>query len=128
MTPLATVGLIIVSMAIVALAETAIPLHPRGRWSAAHVGPNLALTLLTFATNLCFNAALVGMLAWQNGIGLLHVIALPWAIEVAVTVMVLDLAFYVAHRAMHRYRALWRCHRVHHSDPMVDVTTTIRQH
>jgi sterol desaturase/sphingolipid hydroxylase (fatty acid hydroxylase superfamily) len=29
---------------------------------------------------------------------------------------------------MHRVPLLWRYHRVHHSDPMVDVTTTIRQH
>ena len=30
--------------------------------------------------------------------------------------------------AMHKLPALWRFHRVHHSDPLVDVTTTIRQH
>jgi sterol desaturase/sphingolipid hydroxylase (fatty acid hydroxylase superfamily) len=29
---------------------------------------------------------------------------------------------------MHRVPGLWRFHRVHHSDPTVDVTTTIRQH
>jgi len=41
---------------------------------------------------------------------------------------VLDFSFYVAHVSMHRIPALWRFHRVHHSDPVVDVTTTIRQH
>jgi sterol desaturase/sphingolipid hydroxylase (fatty acid hydroxylase superfamily) len=29
---------------------------------------------------------------------------------------------------MHRSPAFWRFHRVHHADPTVDVTTTIRQH
>jgi sterol desaturase/sphingolipid hydroxylase (fatty acid hydroxylase superfamily) len=29
---------------------------------------------------------------------------------------------------MHRVPALWRVHRVHHSDRFVDVTTTLRQH
>jgi sterol desaturase/sphingolipid hydroxylase (fatty acid hydroxylase superfamily) len=43
-------------------------------------------------------------------------------------VLALDLSFYVAHVAMHRVPAFWRSHRVHHSDPVIDVTTTIRQH
>jgi hypothetical protein len=46
-----SIGLILVSMAAVALLEAAIPLHARGRWGAAHLGPNLALTFITFATN-----------------------------------------------------------------------------
>jgi sterol desaturase/sphingolipid hydroxylase (fatty acid hydroxylase superfamily) len=47
----------------------------------------------------------------------------------AVTVVLaLDLSFYVAHVAMHKIPSFWRFHRVHHSDPAVDVTTTIRQH
>ena len=29
---------------------------------------------------------------------------------------------------MHALPALWRVHRVHHADPLVDVTTTLRQH
>jgi sterol desaturase/sphingolipid hydroxylase (fatty acid hydroxylase superfamily) len=29
---------------------------------------------------------------------------------------------------MHKVPALWNVHRVHHSDPVIDVTTTIRQH
>jgi sterol desaturase/sphingolipid hydroxylase (fatty acid hydroxylase superfamily) len=40
----------------------------------------------------------------------------------------LDFAFYAVHVAMHRVPVLWRFHRVHHADPAVDVTTTIRQH
>jgi sterol desaturase/sphingolipid hydroxylase (fatty acid hydroxylase superfamily) len=41
---------------------------------------------------------------------------------------VLDFSFYLAHVTMHKVPALWRFHLVHHSDPAVDVTTTIRQH
>ena len=43
-------------------------------------------------------------------------------------VLVLDLSFYVAHVAMHKVPSFWRFHSVHHADPAVDVTTTIRQH
>jgi hypothetical protein len=61
---LPTVGTILIAMAAVALLETALPLHARGRWHRAHLGPNLALTFITFATNIVFNAALVMTLVW----------------------------------------------------------------
>jgi len=125
-----TVGAILVAMAAVALLETAVPLHSRGRWHRAHLGPNLALTFITFATNIVFNGALVITLVWlrSTGFGLLNVFELPAPVAVVVVLLVLDFSFYVAHVAMHRIPAFWRFHRVHHSDPVVDVTTTIRQH
>jgi hypothetical protein len=51
----------------------------------------------------------------------------PLATTLAV-VLGLDFSFYVAHVSMHGLHGFWRFHRVHHSDPAVDVTTTIRQH
>src|SRR5262245_304630 len=127
---ISTVGAILAVMAVVALLETALPLHARGRWHRAHLGPNLALTFITFATNILFNGVLVMMLVWlqTRGFGLLNVFELPSLTTVLVVVLVLDFSFYVAHMSMHRIPALWRVHRVHHSDPVVDVTTTIRQH
>lgn len=126
----ATVGVILAAMALVALVEAAIPLHARGRWNRAHLGPNLAFTFLTFATNALFGGALVMTLVRleTEGFGLLRLLPLgPWASAV-LAVLALDFSFYVAHVAMHRIPAFWRFHSVHHSDPAVDVTTTIRQH
>ena len=121
---------ILAAMALVAAVETAIPLHARGRRHRDHLGPNLALTLLAFATNALLGAALVAALIWlrASGLGLLNQVALGAPAGIAVTVLALDLSFYVAHVAMHRVPAFWRFHRVHHCDPAVDVTTTIRQH
>jgi sterol desaturase/sphingolipid hydroxylase (fatty acid hydroxylase superfamily) len=95
-----------------------------------HVGPNLALTLITLGTSIAFNIALVSILFTLDAghIGLLHLLPLPQLASAAVAVVVLDLSFYVAHRAMHWSPSFWRFHAVHHSDPAVDVTTTIRQH
>jgi sterol desaturase/sphingolipid hydroxylase (fatty acid hydroxylase superfamily) len=117
-------------MAVVAAIETLVPLHARRHWNRAHLGPNLALTAITFATNALLNGALVTMLSWlqSNGFGLLDRLALSPATNAAVVVLAFDLSFYVAHVAMHRIPAFWRFHRVHHCDPAVDVTTTIRQH
>jgi sterol desaturase/sphingolipid hydroxylase (fatty acid hydroxylase superfamily) len=125
-----TVGVILIAMAVVALIETAIPLHARGRWNRAHLGPNLTLTFITFATNIFFNAALVLTLTRleSNGIGLLRILPLPPLLTAATVVLALDLSFYVAHVAMHKIPGFWRFHSVHHSDPALDVTTTIRQH
>jgi sterol desaturase/sphingolipid hydroxylase (fatty acid hydroxylase superfamily) len=127
---LSSIGVILAAMAALAGLEAAIPLRKRAAWSRAHLVPNLALTFLTFATNGLMSAALVVALAAAEarGFGLLHAAALPgWASTLAV-VLVLDFAFYVTHVAMHELPSFWRFHRVHHSDPAVDVTTTIRQH
>ncbi len=117
-------------MAVVALIEAAIPLHARGRWNTAHLGPNLALTFITFGTNVFFNLALVMVLGWTHakGGGLLHLFPLPDLVSTFLVVLVLDFAYYVTHVAMHAIPGFWRYHSVHHSDPAVDVTTTIRQH
>lgn len=125
-----SVGVILAVMAFVAVIETALPLHARNRWSRAHLAPNLVLTFITLATNIFLNVALVLMLIWFRtiGFGALHHVALaPFAIGL-IAVLGLDLSSYVAHVAMHKVPNLWRFHAVHHSDPTVDVTTTIRQH
>jgi len=127
---LVSITLILGAMAIVAAVEVAIPLHARGRWGHAHLAPNLALTSLTFATNLVLNAGLLAVVVAleARGLGLLRWLAVPPLAAGIVAVTALDLSFYAAHVSWHRYPSLWRYHAVHHSDPAVDVTTTIRQH
>jgi sterol desaturase/sphingolipid hydroxylase (fatty acid hydroxylase superfamily) len=130
LTNLSTIAAILGVMGVLALAETAIPLHVRSRWHHAHVGPNLALTSLTFFTNFFFNAALVLLLLWldSRGFGLFRWLGLYPLVAGVLGLLVLDFSWYALHRTMHRVPALWRVHSVHHSDPVVDVTTTIRQH
>ena len=127
---LSSIATILTAMGALALLEAAIPLSARGRWSRAHLGPNLSLTLVTFVTNALMSAALVLALAAleARGLGLLASTALPLWARAALVLLVLDFAFYLAHVAMHVFPSFWRFHRVHHSDPAVDVTTTIRQH
>lgn len=126
----ATIGAVILAMVVVAWVETVIPLHRGERSSRAHLGPNLALTFIAFAFNFFLNMALVALLVLLPGLGLgaLNVFPQPALVSLAVVLLGLDLAFYVAHVAMHKIPALWSYHRIHHCDPVVDVTTTIRQH
>lgn len=43
-------------------------------------------------------------------------------------VLLLDCVDYWRHRISHAAPLLWRLHRVHHSDPQMDVTTSLRSH
>jgi sterol desaturase/sphingolipid hydroxylase (fatty acid hydroxylase superfamily) len=42
--------------------------------------------------------------------------------------LLLDLMRYAVHRCEHAVPVLWRFHALHHSDPDVDVTTSVRHH
>lgn len=129
-TSFSTIGGILFAMALVGLIETALPLHPREAAHRAHLGPNLGLTLITFATNIVLNGALLVMIAWLGaaGFGILRSVPLGPLTAGCMAVIALDFSFYLAHVAMHKVPAFWKVHRVHHCDPVVDVTTTIRQH
>ncbi len=127
---IATIAYLLAAMAVLAAIETLIPIHARGRWNRAHLAPNLALTFLTFGTNLFLNVAVVALVLWleSQGFGLLRWLSVPPVAAAMIAVAALDLAFYAAHVSWHKIPSLWRFHAVHHSDPAVDVTTAIRQH
>lgn len=63
-----------------------------------------------------------------HGWGLVNALALPAWVEIAVAVVLLDLAIYFQHVMFHAVPALWRLHRVHHTDLDFDVTTGTRFH
>jgi len=72
-----------------------------------------------------FEAAL---LASENRIGILNLISLPVFLNVILTIIIFDLLIYIQHVVLHKFRFLWRVHRVHHMDMEFDVTTGIRFH
>lgn len=59
--------------------------------------------------------------------GLLSGISNPLA-QALGFLLLLDLALYCWHRLNHRVDALWMLHRVHHSDPCMNVSTAFRLH
>jgi sterol desaturase/sphingolipid hydroxylase (fatty acid hydroxylase superfamily) len=123
-----TLGLMVAGFTLFAIVELFTPLHPRQHWNRIHLGPNLALTVFTVATGVVFNAALVLALMALEAKGLLHWLRLPPVAAVLLVVAALDLATYGLHVLMHKVPLLWRVHRVHHADPVLDVTTALRQH
>jgi len=85
---------------------------------------NLAIIGLFFA------GATAAVTTWAEArrFGLLHWLSWPLAVKLALGVLLFDAWMYLWHRANHGIPFLWRFHRMHHSDPNVDVTTALRFH
>ncbi len=101
--------------------------RPRGARWPNNLGVFLVGTVLVRAL---FPAAAIGaaLTAAARGWGLLNALALPTAIEILIAVVLLDFAIWAQHLAFHAVPALWRLHRMHHTDPDFDVTTGLRFH
>jgi sterol desaturase/sphingolipid hydroxylase (fatty acid hydroxylase superfamily) len=125
-----TLAAIFALMAILALVESVLPFRERGAWRRGQLAANLGLCGLTIGFNTVLNAALVlGVeTARSHGFGLLTDRALPPVLLVAIGLIALDFCTWAAHWSMHRIPWMWRVHSVHHADPMVDVSTSYRQH
>jgi sterol desaturase/sphingolipid hydroxylase (fatty acid hydroxylase superfamily) len=84
---------------------------------------NIVLFAFTFASTATARPQLealgLALPAWP--------IANRWAGFVA-AFLLLDLLNYGVHRCQHGVPLLWRFHAMHHSDPDVDVTTSVRHH
>jgi sterol desaturase/sphingolipid hydroxylase (fatty acid hydroxylase superfamily) len=127
---LPNVAAILLGMALLSILETLLPFIRKPDWRRRHRAPNLALVALTLSLNFAYNAGAVLATAWleARGIGLLAGVAVPPLAMILLGILVLDGSTYACHRLLHRLPPLWSVHRVHHSDPLVDVTTTTRQH
>lgn len=64
--------------------------------------------------------------AHLQGIGFLNLIESPVWLAWLLTIIFMDGAVYWQHRLLHRYDCLWRLHRFHHADDIIDVTTGVR--
>jgi sterol desaturase/sphingolipid hydroxylase (fatty acid hydroxylase superfamily) len=125
------IAIVLAAFAIFFVVEKFVPLRKTTRVLVARLLVNLAISALAFAiASLTVRPAAALMLRWsaQKSFGLLHLFALPSAVEFALGFLLMDLAFYYWHVANHRVPFLWRFHNVHHTDPDLDVSTGFRFH
>ncbi len=102
---------------------------PSHRWR--HAARNLviaALNGLVLAAVFSELTVMVGTLAENRGWGLVRWLGLSPAGQAVLAFLLLDCWTYGWHRLNHRVPFLWRFHRMHHSDPAMDVTTATRFH
>jgi len=128
---LSAVAVILSIMAVVAVVEAAIPLFATRGMSTGRRRANLAMTAQTLIFNFLLTsaAALAALVLPLASPGILARAGISAAGQFVVGMLILDFSFgYFAHWVLHVSPALWRFHRVHHSDPFVDVTTSYRNH
>src|SRR5262245_61533515 len=105
-------------MAVLAAFEVGLPFRAcidgHGR-----VPANLGLTVSTWLLNAILASAAALALPSGAGEGLWSFV--PLWVQIGLSVVLLDLFGWVAHYTMHRVPILWKVHRVHHTDPFVDV-------
>ncbi len=83
----------------------------------------ILLGLLPFLSGLA-----IALFAQDRDIGFLNAAGAPLWIGLALSVIAADATAFLQHRALHKWSFLWRLHRAHHTDCMVDVTTGLRFH
>jgi sterol desaturase/sphingolipid hydroxylase (fatty acid hydroxylase superfamily) len=87
-----------------------------GRW-ASNLG------LFGVATGLSFALAPVNPVLALAGLNRIP----PW-LQLAIGIPAIDALDYALHRTFHASPLLWRLHALHHTDPVLDVSTTVRHH
>ncbi len=121
----------VAGLVILLALEQGIPAMPGRSGVWRHRAWNLGLgTINAVALGLLAAPLLRWATVWAEarGIGLARVLSLPEAVAIGLALVAFDGWMYLWHRANHVVPLLWRFHRLHHSDPAMDATTTVRFH
>jgi sterol desaturase/sphingolipid hydroxylase (fatty acid hydroxylase superfamily) len=123
-------AVLLAACALLASLELVTPLFRFRSGRARRALPNLMLAAGVVGTNLALASvtASVSSIVTRKGIGLLAKVHADFWVLLMLGVAGLDLFAYLAHVLLHKLPLGWRFHRVHHSEPEVDVTTAFRQH
>ncbi len=97
-----------------------------------HTSLNALLICSALPLQLVMTLFLIALAGWvkSHHWGLIYLLpnpSSPWT-KYVLMFFILDFLDYVYHRTMHRVAPLWRFHLVHHTDPKLDVSTTVREH
>ena len=101
------------------------------RKKGSHLFANLAIGAVNaLVTSVFFAAAWLWAANWanSNGFGILNWLSLPGWAHLAGAILLMDTWMYWWHFLNHKISFFWRFHRVHHSDPNMDVSTASRFH
>lgn len=127
--------LAIAVLVILLLLESTAPFfdffQKRFRLRLIHDIRNLTIgTINIFAVTALFVSLWVMVIEWtgRHDFGLLNFSPLPAYFHFAGAILLLDFWTYWWHRFNHCLPFLWIFHKVHHSDPQMDVTTANRFH
>ena len=115
---------------VVGVSETFACARPASKLTARRWLGNLSLYALIVVIPLLpgIGGARAAVLLLVPRYDLLDRLSPPAWMHLIVGILLLDLISYASHRIFHSVGFLWRLHAVHHSDPEVDVSTSLRHH
>ena len=111
--------------------ETASPFFEKPKNRVRHAARNLSIAgINAVILGLVFSGitVTVALITESRQLGLLNLLKAPTTIHAVSAFLIIDCWTYCWHRLNHRIPFLWRFHRMHHSDPGMDVTTAVRFH
>lgn len=122
--------IVIVCMTVFMTAEHYLPYFEQGAFRKKQRTRNLIVVALAFVLNGLLGTGIAGIIiaAGNNNFGLLYRLLPNSPLAIILGIFFIDLNSYVFHRIYHRIPFLWRFHRVHHADTMVDSTSGLRLH
>ncbi len=111
--------------------ESFAPFFKRPKERISHGIKNIVIAVI--------NAIIIGLLfsgvtliaadyTEENNFGLVHLLNLNEIQYSVIAFFIMDLWNYIWHRINHKISFLWRFHKMHHSDPNMDATTSVRFH
>jgi len=129
--PVIRLSVFILLLAFLALLENISPRRkPRyskgSRWIS-----NFGISILnstTVALILPIVGAGAALLADERNWGLFNRLDTPALFSIPLYIIAFDFTIYVQHRLFHKFKPLWRLHRIHHTDLDYDVSTGVRFH
>lgn len=97
-----------------------------------HTLGNLKVGLIYIALGVLVGTFLTWLAAYTNQKhwGLYNLVDIPgklWS-KIILGIIIIDFVEYWKHRWSHTVGWIWRIHRLHHTDPVMDVSTTLRNH
>jgi sterol desaturase/sphingolipid hydroxylase (fatty acid hydroxylase superfamily) len=126
-----SIPVVLIAIAILFALERAFPLRRQKEPLRRRLAVNAAVAALAIAAALMIVRPVASWLleeVSQNRWGLTGIVPMPVLLQVVATFLLLDLSFYYWHRANHAWPFLWRFHNVHHVDPDLDISTSVRFH
>ena len=129
--PLIKVALPFVAFIIILVFESIRPLFKSRKDRLHHGMKNILLFILhTGIVWIIFSSLSSDVLKYSAGQrwNLTALLSFTGWVRVVILILLFDLWMYIWHRATHEIKFLWRFHRMHHSDPDMDVTTALRFH
>lgn len=130
--PLQRMAILVGGLLFFWIIEGAIPLLPMTykKNKLRHAGVNFGFTVIHLIIHTLLAILIIKLSDWcaTEKFGMIYWFNSGVLGAIVISILALDFSSWLVHWVMHKVKALWRFHLIHHSDTNVDVTTGLRHH